>query len=138
MTDIRPVSTRNAPTVGFSTGTAAPLSQAIVHGDTIYCSGTGPLDPETRTIVSDDFAEQVRQTLTNLVAVVEAAGGSRESILKCTCFVRDVANFPVFNAIYREFFEKNPHFPARTTVIATPHRAGVQVEVECVAAVVRS
>ncbi|WP_460406613.1 RidA family protein [Actinophytocola sediminis] len=132
---IRAVSTRNAPTVGFSTGTAAPLSQAIVHGDTIYCSGTGPLDPQTRTIVSDDFAEQTRQTLANLVAVVEAAGGRRETILKCTCFVRDVANFPTFNAVYREFFAGAPHFPARTTVIATPHRTGVQVEVECVAAV---
>ncbi len=49
----------------------------------------------------------------------------------------DVANFPTFNAVYREFFEGAPHFPARTTVIATPHRTGVQVEVECVAAVAR-
>nr|WP_235716037.1 RidA family protein [Amycolatopsis sp. ATCC 39116] len=58
-------------------------------------------------------------------------------MLKCTCFVADVANFPTFNAVYREFFEGAPHFPARTTVIATPHRTGVQVEVECVAAVAR-
>ena len=135
--DIRPVSTQHAPTVGFSNGTAAPLSQALLHGDTIYCSGTGPLDPATRTVVSDDFTEQVRQTLTNLVAVVEAAGGTRESILKCTCYVRDVADFPAFNAAYRAFFEGGPHFPARTTVIASPHRDRVQVEVECIAAVVR-
>ncbi|MFC5744272.1 RidA family protein [Actinomadura rugatobispora] len=132
---IRPVTTRSAPTVGFSTGTAAPLSQAVVHGDTIYCSGTGPLDPETRTIVSDVFEEQAEQTLRNLLAVVEAAGGSRESILKCNCYLRSAEYFPAFNGVYRRFFEKNPHFPARTTVIATPHRDGVLVEVECVAAV---
>jgi 2-iminobutanoate/2-iminopropanoate deaminase len=135
---IRSISTQNAPTVGFSTGTAAPLSQAVVHGDTIYCSGTGPLDPATRTIVSDDFEQQVQPTLTNLVSVVEAAGGTRASILKCNCYVRDVENFAAFNAVYRSFFEGNPHFPARTTVIATPHRAGVLVEVECIAAVVGS
>ncbi|WP_190816688.1 RidA family protein [Saccharopolyspora pogona] len=134
---ITPITTSSAPTVGFSATTAAPLSQAIVHGGTIYCSGTGPLDPETRTIVSDDFREQVQQTLSNLVAVVEAAGGSRESILKCTCYLRDVDSFSDFNAVYRSFFESNPHFPARTTVIARPHRTGVQVEVECIAAVVK-
>lgn len=135
MSTIQAVNTTNAPIVGFSTGTAAPLSQAIIHNGTIYCSGTGPLDPETRSIISDDFEDQVRQTLANLVAVVEAAGGRRETILKCTCYVRDKENFPVFNTVYREFFGSKTHFPARTTIIATPHRTGVQVEVECIAAV---
>ncbi|GAA1384543.1 Rid family detoxifying hydrolase [Pseudonocardia kongjuensis] len=135
MTAISTVTTRSAPVVGFSTGTAAPLSQAVVHGGTIYCSGTGPLDPQTRTIVSDDFAAQVRQTLTNLLAVVEAAGGSRDTVLKCTCYVADVADFGTFNEEYRRFFDGAAHFPARTTIIATPHRTGVRVEVECVAAV---
>ncbi len=138
MSSIRSVTTTSAPVVGFSTGTAAPLSQAIVHGTTIYTSGTGPLDPETKQIVSDDFEEQVRQTLTNLLAVVEAAGGTRGSILKCNCYVRDVEIFPRFNAVYREFFDGGDHFPARTTVVATPHRTGVQVEVECIAAVVEA
>ncbi|MHA4855079.1 RidA family protein [Rhodococcus sp. MSC1_016] len=135
MSTIRSVTTTDAPIVGFSAGTAAPLSQAIVHNGTIYCSGTGPLDPESRTIVSDEFEAQVRQTLTNLIAVVEAAGGRKDTILKCTCYVRDRESFPAFNGVYREFFGSNPHFPARTTIIATPHRTGVQVEVECIAAV---
>ncbi|CND88138.1 endoribonuclease L-PSP [Mycobacterium tuberculosis] len=130
------ISSSNAPKVGFSAGTVPPLSQAIVHGDLIFCSGTGPLDPATRTIVSDDIAEQVRQTLTNLVAVVEAAGGTKDSILKCNCYLRDAGQFPEFNQAYREFFADCESFPARTTVNAPPHRAGVLVEVECVAAVV--
>ncbi|MFF0341731.1 RidA family protein [Kribbella sp. NPDC004875] len=134
---IQSISTQNAPTVGFSTGTKAPLSQAIVHNGTIYCSGTGPLDPATRTIVSEDFEQQAEQTLKNLVSVVEAAGGSSASILKCNCYLRNVEDFPAFNAVYRRFFESNPHFPARTTLIATPHRTGVLVEIECIAAVVQ-
>jgi 2-iminobutanoate/2-iminopropanoate deaminase len=132
----RSVRTEAAPMVGFSTGTAAPLSQAIVHGDTIYCSGTGPLDPRTHELVSDDFGEQVRQTLRNLVAVVEAAGGSKDHIIKCNCYLRDIENFPRFNEEYRAFFADCPTLPARTTVHAGPPRAGVLVEVECVAAVV--
>ncbi|TDC47381.1 RidA family protein [Actinomadura sp. KC345] len=132
------ISSSNAPKVGFSEGTGPPLSQAIVHGDLIFCSGTGPLDPATRTIVSDDLAEQVRQTLTNLVAVVEAAGGTKDSILKCNCYLRDASQFPEFNKAYREFFDDCESFPARTTVNAPPHRAGVLVEVECTAAVVEA
>ncbi|MCQ8830021.1 RidA family protein [Streptomyces malaysiensis] len=133
--NIRSVSTHGAPTVGFSSGTKAPLSQAVVHGSTVYCSGTGPLDPETRTIVSEDFEAQAEQTLRNLLAVVEAAGGGKETILKCNCYLRSGAYFPAFNAVYRRFFEGLPHFPARTTVIAAAHRDGVLVEIECVAAV---
>ncbi|MEU5930443.1 RidA family protein [Streptomyces antimycoticus] len=133
---IRSVSTQGAPTVGFSNGTKAPLSQAVVHGSTIYCSGTGPLDPRTRTVVSDDFEAQVEQTLRNLLAVVEAAGGAKETILKCNVYLRSADAFPAFNAVYRRFFEEVPHFPARTTVIAQAHRAGVLVEIDCVAAVV--
>lgn len=130
------ISSSNAPKVGFSAGTVPPLSQAIVHGDLIFCSGSGPLDPATREIVSDDIAEQVKQTLTNLLAVVEAAGGTKDSILKCNCYLRDAAQFPEFNQAYREFFADCESFPARTTVNAPPHRAGVRVEVECIAAVV--
>jgi len=132
------ISTKNAPRVGFSQGTVPPLSQAIVYGDLIFSSGTGPLDPQTREIVSDDLAKQVHQTLTTLVAIVEAAGGTKDSILKCNCYLRDASQFPEFNQAYRDFFSDCESFPARTTVNAPPHRDGVLVEVECVAAVVKS
>ncbi|MPZ63465.1 MAG: RidA family protein [Propionibacteriales bacterium] len=131
---INSVSTGDAPVVGFSAGTAAPLSQATVFNGLVFCSGQGPLDPETHTIVSDDFVTQTRQTLKNMLAVVEAAGSSRELILKCNCYVRDIEDFPAFNAEYRAFFEGVSTFPARTTVQASPPRAGVLVEIECVAA----
>lgn len=132
--EAKAVSTDQAPVVGFSGNTKAPLSQAIVFGNIVFCSGQGPLDPETHKIATDDFEEQARLTLQNMLRVVEAAGSSRERILKCNCYVRDIENFPKFNAVYREFFEGVPQFPARTTVQASPPREGVLVEVECVAA----
>ena len=131
----RAIATEDAPKVGFSSGTKAPLSQAIVYGDTVYCSGQGPLDPKSHTITTQDFEEQAQLVLENLLRVVEAAGSSKARIIKCNCYVRDMENFPKFNAVYRAFFEDCPRFPARTTVKAAPPREGVQVEVECIAAV---
>ena len=132
--NITSVSTDKAPVVGFSAGTSAPLSQAIAFGDIVFCSGQGPLDPETHTLATDDFEEQAQLVLENLLRVVEAAGSSRDRILKCNCYIRDIENFPAFNAVYRRFFEDCPRFPARTTVQASPPREGVLVEVECIAA----
>lgn len=130
----REIKTDQAPIVGFSAGTKAPLSQAISYGGMVFCSGQGPLDPEKHEIISDDFEEQTWTTLRNMLAVVEAAGSSKERILKCNCYLRDVENFAKFNAIYREFFADCPRFPARTTVEASAPRPGVLVEIECVAA----
>lgn len=108
---------------------------AIAHNGLLFVSGQGPLDPATHTIVSDDFAEQTRSTLANLLRVVEAAGGTKDDIVRCNVYLRDMTNFPTFNAIYREFFETSRQFPARTCVRADPPRDGVLVEIDCIAAV---
>ncbi|HHV22510.1 MAG TPA: RidA family protein [Propionibacterium sp.] len=131
----RVITTDKAPTTGFSEGTKAPLSMAIAHNGFLFVSGQGPLDPKTHTIVSDDFEEQTRTTLENLLRVVEAAGSTKNDILRCNVYIRDMENFPKFNPIYREFFSDASHFPARTTVRADAPRAGVLVEIDCIAAV---
>jgi len=136
--ELQAINTQSAPMVGFSAGTKAPLSQAVVFNGLAFCSGQGPLDPETHTITTDDFEEQAKLVLQNMLKVVEAAGSSKERIIKCNCYVRDMENFPKFNAIYRAFFEDNASFPARTTVQASPPREGVLVEIECIAAVAES
>lgn len=132
--EAKAIRTDKAPLVGFSSGTAAPLSQAIVYNGLVFCSGQGPLDPETHTIATDDFSAQTQLTLENMVRVVEAAGSSKDRILKCNCYLSDMDNFPAFNAVYRAFFEDAPQFPARTTVKAAAPREGVLVEIECIAA----
>lgn len=133
--NIRVVSTTAAPTTGFSAGTAAPLSMAIAYNGLLFVSGQGPLDPVTHKVVSEDFEEQLRLTLKNLLTVVEAAGSTKSDILRCNIYIRDMENFPKYNPIYREFFSDATHFPARTTVRADPPREGVLVEIDCIAAV---
>jgi 2-iminobutanoate/2-iminopropanoate deaminase len=122
----------NAPTTGFTDkAKAPPIAQAIRAGNTLYVSGQGPLDPETKEVVSADIREQTRQTLTNLQNILRHAGLDFANVVNMRVILRDVADFPVFNEVFRDFLagEKT----TRTCVGGTPHRKGVNVEIDCVA-----
>ena len=109
-----------------------PYSQAIVHGDTVYCSGQIPLDPATGQLVEGGIAEQTARVLENLKAVLDAAGSSLDRVLKTTVFLKDMAEFAPMNEVYGRYFHVNP--PARATVEAARLPRDVRVEIECVAA----
>jgi reactive intermediate/imine deaminase len=91
-----------------------PYSQAIRAGKTLYLSGQLPADPTTGAIVEGGIHEQTRQVIRNLVAIVEATGGSVESIVKVTFFVSDWNDFPALNEVCAQEF-KEP-YPARSTL----------------------
>jgi 2-iminobutanoate/2-iminopropanoate deaminase len=109
-----------------------PYSQAIVHGDLIYCSGQIPLDPATGVIVPGDIAEQTARVLENLKAVLESAGSSLDRVLKTTVFVKDLGEFALMNEVYGRYFHVNP--PARSTVEVSRLPRDVRVEIDCIAA----
>jgi 2-iminobutanoate/2-iminopropanoate deaminase len=94
-------------------GTGA-YSQAIRAGDFVFVSGQGPLDPDTLAVVGETIEEQTRQTLRNLAAIVEAAAGSLDDVVKISAFLSSIELFPAFNATYEEIFSSLPR-PARTT-----------------------
>ena len=76
------VTSSSAPTTGFTPGqSVSPLAQAIRFGNMLFVSGQGPLDPQTREVVSADIGEQTRQTLTNLQGVLTAAGATFADVL---------------------------------------------------------
>ena len=120
----------NAPTTGFTQGAPSPLAQAIRAGDFLYVSGQGPLDPVSREVVSGDIALQTRQTLSNLMAVLEAGGASKANIVNMRVCLRNTADFPAFNDAFRTFMDGEK--VTRTCIGGTPHRAGVNVEIDCV------
>jgi reactive intermediate/imine deaminase len=101
---------------------AGPYSHAVRTGDLVFLAGQGPFDPTTRAI-PEAFDEQVRQTLRNLATVAEAAGGSLADAVRVGVYLRDMANFPVLNEVYPEFFSEP--YPARTTV-----QSGIRIEIE--------
>ena len=116
--------------------TAAPTpsgaySQAIIANGFVYAAGQAPLDPETKAIIGTDIATQTTATLSNLKAVLEAAGSSLEDVVKTTVHLADLTDFAEFDAAYRQVFDSNP--PARTTVQSGLPK--ILVEIDAVAIV---
>jgi len=121
-----------APTTGFTDkGSPSPLAQAIRAGNLLFVSGQGPLDPKTREAVSTDVREQTRQTLANLTTVLSAAGLSMANVVNMRVVLRNTEDFPAFNETFREFLAGEK--VTRTCIGGTPHRNGVNVEIDCIA-----
>jgi 2-iminobutanoate/2-iminopropanoate deaminase len=126
------IASPDAPTTGFTDkSTPSPLAQAIRAGDLLFVSGQGPLDPKTREVVSPDIRAQARQTLTNLQSILSAAGLTLANVVNMRVVLRNPEDFPAFNEAFREFMAGEK--VTRTCVGATPHRKGVNVEIDCVA-----
>jgi endoribonuclease L-PSP, putative len=113
-----------------------PYSQAVAveaGKRTVYLSGQIGLKPGTGELVSDNFEEQVRQAFANLKAVVDAAGGTLENIVKLTLFLVDLDKFAAANAIMAEIIPQP--FPARSTIGVASLPKGAQFEVEAILAI---
>ena len=118
--------------VGGSSNPA--FSRATAFGGLVYTSGVVGRKPGAHGTLSADFETQCRQAMENLKASVEAAGSTMAQVLKCTCFLTDVADFPKMNAIFRSFFPNDP--PARSTVVVKELVVrGAKLEIDCVTCV---
>lgn len=108
-----------------------PYSQAIRVGDLLFVSGQVPVDPATKQFVPGDAAVQAEQALRNLMAIVREAGFTPDDVVKTTCLLADMADFPRFNEVYSGFFGNEP--PARETyqVAALPLGARVEISAIC-------
>jgi 2-iminobutanoate/2-iminopropanoate deaminase len=127
MSELRPVSTEEAPAA------IGPYSQALVSDGWIFASGQIALDPATGELAMGDIRAETDRVLRNLRAVLEAAGGSLQTVVKTTVFLSDMANFHAMNDVYAEYFGE--HRPARACVAAAGLPRGVAVEIEAVARV---
>jgi 2-iminobutanoate/2-iminopropanoate deaminase len=110
-----------------------PYSQAIVANGFVYTAGQVPLVPETGALIEGDIKVQTRQALTNLKAVLEAAGSGLDYVVKTTVFLNDMDDFSAMNDIYAEFLGESP--PARSAVEVARLPLDAQVEIEAVALV---
>ena len=110
-----------------------PYEQAIKVGDLIYTSGQIALDPKTGNLVAGAVAEQARQVLENLNAVLAAAGTSLDRVVKATVFLKNIADFAAMNEVYAEYLGQAK--PARSTVAVADLPRGALVEIDLVATV---
>ena len=110
-----------------------PYEQAIKIGDFIFTAGQIPIDPKTGDLVAGAIAEQTRQVLENLKAVLEAAGSSLDKAIKATVFLKNLGDFAALNEVYGEYLGKAK--PARSTVVVADLPRGALVEIDLVATV---
>jgi 2-iminobutanoate/2-iminopropanoate deaminase len=128
MSRLRPVVSGKA-----SKGTGG-YTPALIAGDYVFVSGQGPLDPQTLAVRGATIAEQTRYTLENVRALVQAAGGTIEDIVRCNCYLSSIDLFDEFTSAYELFFAHEPR-PTRTTVGC--ELSGILVEIDCIAYVPR-
>ena len=106
-----------------------PYSQAIDAGQ-VYCAGQIGADPATGSLEQGVVAQTAR-ALSNLGAVLSAAGLGLDDVVKTTVFMVDLGEFPAMNQEYGKHF--SPPFPARSTVQAAALPKGARVEIDAVA-----
>ena len=122
------ISTSDAPSA------IGPYSQAIRVGDLLFVSGQIPLDPSTGKLIEQtDIKAQTHRVLENLSAILRAAGGSTDNVVRTTVFLRNMSDFADMNSVYAEYFRTAP--PARSTVEAARLPRDVAVEIDCIAVI---
>ncbi len=110
-----------------------PYSAGVSDGCHVFTAGQLGIDPKTGQLVEGGIQAQTRQALTNLAAVLEAAGSSLENVLKTTVFLRDINEFSQMNEVYGAFFTEQ--YPARSAFQVAALPLGAAVEIEAVALV---
>ena len=109
----------------------APYSQAIKAAGLVFVAGQVSLKPDHGEIVGDTVQEQTEQVLTNLRAILEAAGSGLDRLVKTTVFLQSLDDFPGMNEVYRQHVGDQP--PARSTVEVAKLPSGALVEIEAIA-----
>jgi 2-iminobutanoate/2-iminopropanoate deaminase len=109
----------------------ATYSQAVKAGGLVFVSGTAPNDPATGTIKGTTIQEQTRQSLTNIKAILEAAGSSMDKIVSVTVVLADEEEFAGMNEEYLKWFPSNP--PARQGAKLPVRVAGLKVSIAAIA-----
>ena len=116
---------------------AAPIpaghyAQAVEHGGIAYVAGRLPIEAGTNRKVFGEIEEEAAQVFRNLDAILDAAGSSRDRVLRCTVYVSDLELWGRFNAAYAAYFGE--HRPARTVVPVPGLHYGFKVELDAIAA----
>jgi len=111
----------------------APYSQAIGAGGLVFVSGQLALRPDHAEIVGDTIQEQTELVLTNLRAILEAAGSGLDRLVKTTVYLADLGDFAGMNEVYARHVGDHP--PARATIEVSRLPSGAKVEIEAIATV---
>ena len=119
------INTKNAPKA------IGPYSQAILSGNTLYCSGQIAINPDTGNLVIENITAETNQVMKNILAVLKAADMNFENVVKCSIFMIDMNDYSAVNQVYAKCFSENP--PAREAVQVSVLPKNVNVEISVIA-----
>ena len=119
------IHTDNAPAA------LGPYSQAVLSGDTLYSAGQVAIDPAVGELVGETAADQARQVMKNLAAVLAAADMEFANVVKTTIYLASMDDFAAVNEVYGAHFADAP--PARSTVQVSKLPLGALVEIDVIA-----
>jgi 2-iminobutanoate/2-iminopropanoate deaminase len=108
-----------------------PYSQAIQFGNMLFISGQIAIQKPSGNLITGNIAEETRQVMLNLEAILKAAGMDFSNVVKSTIFLGNFNDFATVNEIYGKCFPQNP--PARETVEVSRLPKDVNVEISCIA-----
>ena len=119
------ISTNNAPAA------IGPYSQAVLSGDTLYCSGQIAINPKNGELITNNIEEETTQVMNNISAILIEANMAFSDVVKCTIYMRDMQQYGTINKIYSLFFNESP--PAREAVEVSMLPKNVNVEISIIA-----
>ena len=119
------INTHNAPAA------IGPYSQAILSGNTLYCSGQIAINPATGDLVMDNITAETTQVMQNIEAVLKEAEMDFSHVVKCSIFMKDMDDYAAINAVYANSFKEDT--PAREAVQVSELPKNVNVEISVIA-----
>lgn len=108
-----------------------PYSQAIEVNGMVYTSGVIPINPATGELVTGSAEAQAEQAISNLAALLEAAGTSMSNVVKTVVFIKNMDDFGKINEVYAKYFDAP--YPARSCVEVARLPKDVAIEIEAIA-----
>ncbi|MBT6235925.1 MAG: RidA family protein [Bacteroidetes bacterium] len=120
------ISTNDAPAA------IGPYSQAILAGDTLYCSGQIAIDPGTGLLVMDTITAETHQVMKNIKAVLAAADMNLDNVVKCSIFMSTMDHYAAVNEVYAEYFSSNQPAREAVAVKTLPKEVNVEISVTAV------
>ncbi len=118
------ISTASAPAA------IGPYSQGVVAGGFLFTAGQIALDPATKQMDAGDVVAQTERVMSNLEAILAAAGASWNDVVKTTVYLHDMADFPRVNEVYGK--RLGDARPARSTVQVSALPRGALVEIDAI------
>ena len=106
-----------------------PYSQAILAGNTLYCSGQIAIVPETGSLITQSINEETHQVMKNISNVLKAANMDFSNVVKSSIFIRNMNQYAEINQVYDSYFNNNPPAREAVEVSALPMDTNIEISV---------